>query len=191
MKKLLWFLTAILLAVGMEGCSFDNFAANTLGKLDNAIKMEKERKERIKEAKIREFNYLSSKGFILTDISGTYRDPLNNKPYKISVTEKYIPGTAYNNSNSYDKYPYQVNCHGNVCDIDLNIYYRMSKGIFRSQLITFSLVKKGNYWMIVYADPSNENVKTYKIGYLNRGDSSYVHLQTSVYNISFNIERIR
>jgi len=191
MKRILGFLILLLLVIGMEGCSFENFAANTLDKIDNAIKMEKEQKERIKEAKIKNFEYLSSNGFILTDISGTYRDPLNNRPYKIHVTEKYIPGTAYNNSNSYNKYPYEVNCHGNVCDIDLNIYYKLSKGIYRNQSITFSLVKQGNYWMIVYTDPSNEDVKTYKIGYLDRGDSSYVHLKTSIYNISFDIERIR
>ena len=171
----------------LEGCSFNQF----LTKIDNAIKNEKIRKEKIKEAKIKEFEYLSSKGLVLTDISGTYKDPLNNKPYKIHVTEKYIPGTAYNNSNLYDRYPYEVNCNGNICNIKLNIYYRISKGVFRSQIITFSLVKQGNYWMIVYSDPSNENVKTYKIGYLDRGESKYVHLQTSVYDINFNIERIR
>jgi len=188
MKKT--FILLILEILFLHGCSFTQTAANFMNRINNAIKMNKERREEISRAKIKNMEKLTKNGFLITDVRGTYRSPLNNKKYEIRTMEPYIKGTEITDANSYNEMPYVSSCNGNECNVRLNVFYGISKGIYQNISINFTLVRDGNYWYIVYGDPTDQNVKIYRIGYVNRGDRRYVHLHNSTYNINFEIENI-
>jgi len=191
MRKGLIAITILGTLMFLQGCSFTETATNVMTRIDNAIKMNKERRKNISKAKIENMEKLMENGFLITDVRGTYRSPLNNKKYEVKTMETYIKGTEITDANSYNEMPYVSSCNGNECNVRLNIFYKVSKGVYQDTSIAFTLVRNGNYWYILYSDPANQDVSTYNIGYLNRGDSRYVHLHNSTYDISFNIERIK
>jgi len=188
MKKT--FILLILEILLLQGCSFTQTATNVMIRIDNAIKINKEKKAEIAKAKIKNMRELTKNGFLISNINGTYRSPLNNKAYEIEVTEPYIEETKITDANSYNEMPYTSSCNGNQCNIELYIFYRISKGIYQNTSIKFTLTKNGNYWYIVYGNPANQDVFTYKIGYMNRGNKRYVRLHNSTYDIGFEIENI-
>jgi len=184
------FILLILEILFLQGCSFTQTATNVMTRIDNAIKMNKKEKVEIAKIKIKNMRKLTENGFLISNINGTYRSPLNNKKYKIKTMKPYIKGTEITDANSYNEMPYVSSCNGNECNVRLNVFYGISKGIYQNTSINFTLVKNGNYWYIVYGDPANQNVKTYKIGYVNRGSKNFVRLHNSTYDISFEIENI-